>query len=166
MGELVIKSKLCGTHTVLYDDEDEHIIQSFKWRLCRVKKGLYGPIVVGWNKSKRQNIAIHRAIMNPPKELCVDHINLNRLDNRRCNLRLATIAENNRNIWRHRKNTTGYKGVSFRKNSARNPWEARISVDGKNVHIGNYPTKEQAALAYNEAAKKYYGDFARLNKVE
>jgi hypothetical protein len=165
MGKLVIKSKAHGTHAVLYDDEDEHIIKAYTWRILWGKTQKQ-PCVTGRKKgASNKSIYVHRAIMNPPDDLFVDHINLNRLDNRRCNLRIATKAQNNRNVSLRKDNTSGYKGISLNKRAIKNPWEVSIAVMGKNIHIGCYPTKEQAALAYNKAALKYHGEFARLNDV-
>lgn len=90
----------------------------------------------------------------------VDHINGNALDNRRENLRLAIGSQNNYNSRRYKNNTTGYKGVYFIK--ARRRWAAHIQVEGKNIYLGYFKTPEDAYVAYCEAAKKYFGEFARL----
>lgn len=90
----------------------------------------------------------------------VDHINLNGLDNRRCNLRLATNTENQRNKSKQVNNTSGYKGVYWRKDS--NKWVAQIKVDNEVRHLGRFDTPEEAHAAYCEAAKQLHGEFANF----
>ncbi|MGD9110575.1 MAG: AP2/ERF family transcription factor [Phycisphaerales bacterium] len=93
-------------------------------------------------------------------DLVVDHINHNSLDNRRANLRLATIAQNNMNR-RPWKGTSKYKGVTFHRRQKR--FIARVTVNGKRLHLGSFINEIDAARAYDEAAKKYYGKYACLN---
>ena len=90
---------------------------------------------------------IHRAIMNAPKELQVDHIDGNRLDNRKKNLRLVTSQMNNHN-------NTVAKGYVCDKRS--NSYYARISINRKKIHIGSYKTKAEARAAYLAAKKIYH----------
>lgn len=96
-------------------------------------------------------------------EFC-DHIDNDPLNNRRSNLRLATSAQNVRNTRAGKNNNSGYKGVHFHKGGKR--WRAQITVDYKVISLGYFDTAESAALAYNEAASKYYGEFAKLNVVK
>lgn len=107
---------------------------------------------------------MHRVIMNPPKGMEVDHINGNKLDNRRSNLRLCTRAENAKNIGAPINNKTGYKGVWYVPR-LKNKYVSAIGKDGHLRHLGCYPTPEAAAAAYNEAAKRLHGEFARLNVI-
>jgi len=95
-----------------------------------------------------------------PDEL-VDHINGNRCDNRRSNLRIATAAQNLRNVKRHADNQSGYKGVTW--NTRQEMWLARICVDYKSIHLGYFHDPLDAALAYDEAARRYFDTFARCN---
>lgn len=88
-----------------------------------------------------------------------DHRNLNTLDNRRSNLRLATYSSNNMNTRRRKDNTSGFKGVYFF--PERNNWYARVHVNKKMVCLGYFPTKEDAVAARQAAAREYYGEFAR-----
>jgi hypothetical protein len=95
--------------------------------------------------------------------LDVDHINGNPLDNRKCNLRVVSHQENCFNRKLSKNNSTGYKGVSiFRPNGK---YKASIKVNYKQIHLGYFETPEDAALAYNNAATKYFGEFARLNEI-
>lgn len=91
----------------------------------------------------------------------VDHINGDTLDNRRSNLRLASHAENQRNRGKCADNSSGYKGVSWQEHAQR--WKAKITVDGKQRHLGYFDSAEDAARAYDRAARELHGEFARLN---
>ena len=91
----------------------------------------------------------------------IDHINGNKLDNRKANLRICTYSENTINVKRNLQNK--FRGVSFDK--LREKWKARISVNGKRIQLGRFDTKIQAAIRYNSFAIKFHGSFANLNEV-
>jgi hypothetical protein len=116
-------------------------------------------------KHKTLKIHLHRAIMERMigRELTradeVDHINLNGLDNRRDNLRLATNSQNNMNVRRYRNNKSGFKGVHL----AKGRWRASIRLNYKLYHLGYFDTPEEAYGAYCEAAKERFGEFARFD---
>lgn len=93
----------------------------------------------------------------PPSEL--DHINLNRSDNRICNLRLASRAQNRANSPVNKSSQSKIKGVFASRLGAR--WRARISISSKTLHLGTFPTKEEASAAYLAAARAHYGEFAK-----
>lgn len=113
-------------------------------------------------KGKTTTYLLHRMLMETflkrklDKSEKIDHINGNTLDNRLKNLRICSHTENMRN-----RKTSGFKGVS---KTASGKYRARITVNNKELHLGSFKSKEEAAKAYNEAANKYYGVFARLNK--
>lgn len=99
-----------------------------------------------------------------PHGMHIDHINGDRSDNRIANLRLATIQQNNHNRRISVRNTTGLKGVQYRDEKHRNKkWKSTICVSGRIVHLGWFATSEEAHSAYVEAAKRYYGEFARTS---
>ena len=101
---------------------------------------------------------LHRAIMDAPNDMKVDHRNHNTLDNRRHNLRVCSNSENIRNRRGPNSNsTTGVRGVTFDK--SRGKWAARIVVGGKKLHLGRFDKKSSAATAYAEANLKHYGSF-------
>lgn len=104
----------------------------------------------------------HIIIGKPDRHLCVDHINNNRFDNRAANLRIVTRQQNNMNRRPSRLNTSGFKGVWRGRN---NTWQTYICVAGKRIYLGCYKTREQAATKYNDAAIKYFGEYAWLNKI-
>jgi len=89
----------------------------------------------------------------------IDHANRNRADNSLGNLREATRSENAHNTPRRADNTSGYRGVHWAPKQRR--WYARIAVDGVTRSLGGHASAEAAAAAYAEAAKHYYGEFAR-----
>lgn len=143
--------------TVLIDDEDAHLLEGHTWYIVRRyvvrHRGGKGP-------SRHGHIYLHREVQPPPPGMFVDHANGNTFDNRRSNLRVCTVQENQRNSRpRRRGSTHGFKGIW--KNSGR--WVALIKVDDKRIYLGRHDTAEQAATAYDAAARKYFGEFAWLN---
>lgn len=106
-------------------------------------------------------LPLHRfLIYGLEKRGATDHISGDKLDNRRSNLRKCTAKENARNTRLAKNNTSGFKGVRL---TAHGMWNARIMVDRRNVHIGNYHTIEEARAAYDAAALIHHGDFASTN---
>jgi hypothetical protein len=89
----------------------------------------------------------------------IDHINMIRSDNRACNLRLASVAENNRNRTLQSNNTSGYKGVTFHKGTGK--YQAKICVNKKRISLGYFSDAESAAQAYQKAVGRHHGQFAR-----
>ncbi len=162
--ELTIISKGIE-YKCLYDAEDHKLISKYGW----FKSNNY---IRGYARHKKQQIAMHRLIMgivdNPNIE--VDHINHNKLDNRKSNLRLCTRAENSRNV-SPSGNTSKYLGVYraiLRKKINSTLYEyqyirARIYTNNKRLFLGSFNTEKEAAKAYDAAAKKYHGEFANLN---
>ncbi len=125
----------------------------------------------GYNriKLKNKNYSTHRIIWEMFNEkindkLKIDHIDGNRNNNFIENLRLATFSQNSNNYKKPKNNTSGYKGVSWKKQN--NKWLVQITVNNKRVYIGYFIDLLTAAKAYNEAALKYHGEFAKLNKVD
>ena len=117
------------------------------------------------NKIRRTK-AIHRLVAeafleNPDDKRCVDHIDRDKLNNHKSNLRYATNSENNMNKSRQSNNTSGAIGVSFRKD--RNKWRATIQKDGKLIHLGYFETKEGAIEARSKAEEKYFKEFRAQN---
>ena len=113
--------------------------------------------------NKKTYLRIHRLIMKAKPHEQVDHINGDKLDNRRCNLRICTQQDNKCNRRINTNNNTGFKGVRCRLNNQ--TWEARIKLNSKCLTLGRYKIKEHAAIAYNLAAKYLFKDFAFLNQI-
>jgi hypothetical protein len=107
-------------------------------------------------------VRMHRIIMNAPAGTIVDHRDRNGLNNTRKNLRFATRTQNNCNVRRKTETKTSkYKGVSFVPKTQK--WRAQIKYNGISKHLGYFENEEDAARAYDEAAKEYHGEFAVLN---
>lgn len=148
--------------TALIDSEDYDRIKEYNWY---VYSGRYTEIK-SHIKGSNKKIYLSRIIMQPPEEFIVDHINHDTLDNRKQNLRVCNQQQNqwNTKSYNRKNKKHGYKGV--RHNNFRNCWCARIFFNNKEIYIGSFPTEEAAALAYNEAAIKYFGEFACLNEIK
>lgn len=149
-----------GQHTIL-DDED---LALYSKLTAFLSKDGYAYVIVR-EGDKLRNRLLSRLIMKAERGFFVDHINGNRLDNRRSNLRACTPRESSLNRGRHKDTLSKYKGVSLNKSSYKNkPWRARI-FDKKEIHIGSFATQEEAARAYNKMATMLYREFASLNKI-
>lgn len=142
----------------LVDDEDYLALHAHRWQ----NNGKYATRTVQ-DGDVRKNLKMHRDILRAPDGVEVDHINRNRYDNRRENLRLCTRRQNQCNVPKNCKNKSGYKGVSIRSDKIKNIFSAHVSIDGKRKNLGSFFTAEAAARAYDEAAAKHYGEFAFLN---
>ena len=108
--------------------------------------------------TKRRTIMMHAQILDAPQGLIPDHKNHDELDNRRSNLRSATIQQNNCNQRVRTDNNSGHKGVTWHK--AANKWASQINIGGKRKHLGVFDDVEDAAQAYRIAAASEYGEFA------
>ena len=107
---------------------------------------------------------LHRVIVNPRDDEDVDHIDHNTLDNRRLNLRVATVAQNQGNQRPRKGASSKYKGVYWNKIASK--WQAYIKAGGIQQTLGYFDCEEEAARAYNAAALETFGEFAKLNGVE
>lgn len=174
--------KLTQGKVTLVDDEDYEELNAFKWCARKdTKNGSYyaerALVLELHPKFKTKCIKMHRCIMeeeNP--KIHIDHKDGNTLNNTRQNLRVATPTQNGANRTKGSKsNTSGFRGVSFKKSSEENKtgrtssvprkqWVAQVNANGKRVTIGYFETPEEAAQAFDNAAKKYYGEFCgKLN---
>lgn len=113
---------------------------------------------------KGHNVRMHRSILDAQDGIHVDHINGDKLDNRRSNLRLCTHVENLRNQRVHRDSRSGIKGANWRRD--RRKWQAKIMVDCRTIHLGYYSNPADASAAYDAAAIEHFGEFARLNNLD
>jgi hypothetical protein len=165
-GAMKIISLGHGLITVV-DDEDYEIYAKHTWHaqcLDGKQYGNYYAVRAIRENGKHVSIFLHREIAQTPEDLVVDHISGNTLDNRKQNLRNCTKIENSRNSKPRRNNMSSkYKGVSRFKGT--NSFRAYIVINRKQKHLGMFTDEDQAAMAYNNAATQYFGEFARLNKI-
>lgn len=142
----------------IVDDEDYDLVNKWKW-YC--KRG-YAVRSIYVNK-KSKKVYLHRFLMNTPEGLSVDHINGNKLDNRKANLRNCTLQQNlcNRPVSKN-KDSCKFKGV-YRHESGK--WLALIKKDGKRFHIGLFSEIKDAAKAYDKKAIELQGEFAHPNFI-
>ena len=148
----------------IVDAADFDALSAYKWCAMQSGNGKFRAMRKGpRNGGSGAAILMHRLVMSAPEGVKVDHINHDPLDNRRSNLRLCTRSQNICNRRMPRGPNTPYRGVSRRQDCK--SWRAQIKADGRNIHLGNFHTPEEAARAYDAAARHYYGEFATLNRV-
>lgn len=149
-----MRCTLYNGHSFIFDAKDYAKVKPLKWVYMRgyFKAALHG-----------KEVWLHRHILHVDGNKVVDHINGDRSDNRKQNLRIVTQRQNTWNAGISKSNTTGYKGVYF--DSGRKRYSAKIGVSGTYHFLGRYQTVEEAAIAYNEAALRYFGEYARINVV-
>lgn len=129
----------------------------------------YALRATGRRSGEKSYVSMARLVMDAPDGMEVDHINGDTLDNRKRNLRIVTREENNMNRHKRHNCSSKYKGVSLDDKSTNKTkvWKAYIGgkSTGGRVTIGRFSTEDEAALAYNKAAARLFGEFAKLNEV-
>lgn len=153
----------------IVDDDVYEWASKYKWRKAGKKNQHYAGRSI---KGCSSPTYLHREILGLTKGdgKQADHINGNSLDNRRVNLRVVTNQQNSCNRIKSGK----FKGVTQRPTTYRKkgrtgpvsytkPWVAQITLNYQHINLGYFSTPEEAAHAYDKAAKKYFGEFARLN---
>lgn len=143
--------------SMIVDDEDARPFTSHRWHVSPNGYARRG----AKNKGTTKIVYAHRLVMSAPDEMEVDHINGNKLDNRKANLRLCTSLQNLMHRGAHKTNVTGMRGVHL--DRARNLFKARIKKDGKEIFLGRFKTIEEAAKRYDAAASALHGEFAWRN---
>jgi hypothetical protein len=140
------------------DDVDYEKVSQHKW--WAQQSNLSDHLWYAMTKIDTQVVSLHRFLMECPKGE-VDHKDGDGLNNRRANLREVTKTQQRMNQKRFKNNQSGFKGVRWEANK----WRARIGVNNKHIHLGRFENKLDAAKAYNDAAQKYFGQYARLNAL-
>lgn len=140
------------------DECDVLLVRGFLWSAVRFGRVWYATR----STNSRGGFLMHKEILGIVGDLDVDHRDRDGLNNRRENLRVATRSQNNANAAkRFRATSSRFKGVYWHRGARK--WQAHINAEGERVHLGLYLDEEQAALAYDKAAKELFGEFARLN---
>lgn len=146
--------KLSTGDSMLVDNDNFIKLSKFRWCLTN-----------GYPSRRVGNkiVYLHRIVNKTPEGIFTDHINGDKLDNRRSNLRSCSYKQNSANKGFHKNSTSGFKGVSWFPRYKK--WVAQITVNYKHLSLGYFKKKTDAAHAYNMAAQKYFGEFAKLNKI-
>jgi hypothetical protein len=148
----------------LVDDEDFDYLNQWKWQFNsgyanrvqyeRIDRGIY----------RNKSIRMHRDLMSAPNNMQVDHIDGDKLNNQKANLRICTAAQNSRNRRPHVDGTSEFKGVYYdKKTRSTRKWKAQITLDYKNYNIGRFSTQEEAAAAYDRKSIELHGEYGRRN---
>lgn len=147
---------LTNGQKTLVDDSLLETLSLKQWSCKKTSGKLYA-----MRKCSGKMIAMHNVVLPVKKGSHTDHINGNTLDNRKANLRECTPAQNIQNSVLRKDNKTGFKGVHWHKKNRH--FRTRIEVNGKRISLKTHKTALDAAKAYDNAARKYYGQYARLN---
>lgn len=142
----------------MVDDDDFERVAPMPWRVVVARGYVYAAHDVTF---------MHRYLIQPPGHLVIKHLNKNGLDNRRENLKPVTVSQNSasgtpRRSYAHRLPTSQFKGVNLIEGRPR-PWRATIRVETHQHFLGYHLTEEEAAKAYDTAAVRFFGPFARTN---
>lgn len=148
---------LTQNKTAWIDDADYERVSLYKWQAKPCRSGqCYAHAYVSGHM-----VTMHRFILKPAEDMQVDHISGNGLDNRRSNMRVCTQRRNSQNMRPMKNKSSAYKGVS----RWGNRWSAYIRIEGKKRHLGYFDDETDAARAYNKAAERYFGQYARVNEI-
>lgn len=151
----VVAVLLTRGYSALVDEEDYPQIREKKWRVAISQDGQT------YAMSGRGSLSMHRFVMNALPGERIDHIDGDGLHNWKTNLRRCTNAQNIRNSKLYKQGKSGFKGVSLLK--ANGAFRAQICCAYRKINLGNFATAEEAARAYDTAALKLFGEFARVN---
>lgn len=152
--EIILKDKkLNKVGTTLIDIDDVEKVKEIKWRLIQTNGYVCG------NNKHGKDYLLHRYVMNADNNVLIDHINGDKLDNRKQNLRTVNKSQNAMNSKKPRNNTSGVKGVYWDKRSEK--WEASIQINMKKNCLGYFKNKEDAIQARKKAEIKFFGEYAR-----
>ena len=148
--------ELTQGYVAIVDDEDYERFGHLNWYYRKSANGRYGYVI---RRAGNKFVRLHREILNAPPNCFVDHRNGNTLDNRKYNLRFCNRRENMCNSApRPANKTSHYKGVYFAKGRyPSRPWRVQIKCGAKLVSVGYFANEEEAACAYDKAAKQYQG---------
>lgn len=160
-GDSVREVRMASGHVALVDCVDWPLVAGRSWfpHVTAPGRQPYAHCW-SWESGSRKKLYMHRLILKPEGRLHVDHINGNTLDNRRCNIRVATVSQNIANSRPISGCSSQFKGVSLFRSGK---WVAYITHCSTRMHLGYFASQEAAARAYDTKALELFGEFARLN---
>ena len=142
----------CGDYVILLDSDDVDLVSQYQWSV-----GAHGYATHG---AGHKQILMHRLLLGVNDSEVVDHINRNKLDNRRQNLRICSQSLNTMNRPKLETGNNAFKGIC---STAEGSWQAQITFEGKPIYLGRSSDPVIAAKAYDTAARVLYGEYAYLN---
>lgn len=156
--KIEVLSPKYGKHIIYIDKIDYDLVKNHTWSIAYHNENVYAVASIN-----SKTIKMHRLIAGFPKGR-VDHKDNNGLNNKRNNLRIATVAQNAMNKKLPKNNTTGFKGVLFVKKYG--TYTAHLKLNGRYIHGGTFDLAADAAKKYNEMAIMYFGEFANINIIK
>lgn len=150
-------------YKVFVDCADLELVSGYSWHAAKHARAhtRYAQTNIKGADGKHRSLLMHRLILDPPKGMVVDHVDMDGLNNTRANIRVCTKGESQRNRRNAETSAIPYKGVSFVKHAKK--YKANIKVDYKYIVIGHFSTAIDAAKAYDDMALKLHGEYASLN---
>jgi HNH endonuclease len=153
IGKIPIRGRDGTVRTFTRVDVEDSTKPEISWKPWRLNA--YGYAVRGEKRQgKFTQLFLHRVILNAPPGMEVDHVNGDQLDNRRCNLRLVTHAQNQQNRKQQRNNSSGFRGISWYPRYRK--WQVLIWDNRHRIHLGYFTKLEDAVATYDAASRKYH----------
>ena len=146
----------------MVDDRDFDCLSKRVWRIAKGSSGIRYAVSSCQINNKPRKLWMHKLIMRPPDGMLIDHIDSDGLNNQRYNLRVCTNAQNVQNQRIVRGGASRFKGVCWDKVNKK--WHAKLGMNGRTFFLGRFQVEEDAAAAYDDAAEKYFGEFACTNR--
>jgi len=143
----------------IIDADDYERLARYKWYCHRSRNKFYA-----YRNKNRKAISMHREVLRAPKDLLIDHVDGNSLNNRKNNLRLCTYAQNAHNRQPKSASRSKYKGLSWHRRNKK--WEVSIIKSARKIFVGSFDNETEAAVAYDRKAEQLFGEFAYLNFLQ
>ncbi len=165
MESVPIRGKNAQGMSFVVDDEDFENVSSIPWRLSKYGYVYHRKYIgsAGQNKWRYKWVTLHNYILGQPIKGMIDHIDGDKLNNSRANLRISTRQQNTWNSKKSKTNTSGYVGVVWC--ATTNRWRATIYQDGQHIDLGRFDTPQEAGFVYDQFALQLRGEYARLNML-
>lgn len=154
----IVEIELTRGHVAIIDAADWPLVSDYAWHVSQDNKGgMYAKTSVYIGPGEWRETGMHAMLLPPRHGVTVDHKNRNGLDNRRANLRYATLSQNAMNRRLFKNNSCGVTGVHYDQNGrGRKRWRAKITVDSRTIHLGRFTTLVDAEKARKDAESKYH----------